>query len=642
MKKRIFLTSLLLCISMLLACFTACNTDSDNTGTQESNGSTVEPVVDTPPAEPLYIFKNKSTNFQIVYPHEATDDLTNAANRLFNRLSEYVNTAPAYGTDRELNASDQPQILIGDTNRAESAAARKMLKGSSYGIQIVNGNVVIVATREWMIHDAVNAFLNAMQYESNRSNGFLKGDLNVLHTYDGYTRDRWNLRFPAYEGGILVQTAYTNNFGYDSISAPNNSNYKEVLAYNTNKIEFQIYVQKLKAEGYTVTEVNNDDFIKSYWVEKNGSRMYIYLSVNAGEARFILDQNEAVRMEDFSYTYAKKTGDKTSLYLYGLHMDKKEGKNVGEKYNDGTTNLKASNCGQLFIIKLADNSVVIIDGGADNQMSKTAAEGLDAFLHEITGTPTGGKVKIACWLITHSHLDHFGGFARFLINYHAKYDLQRICFNFNYKDSNMPKLFDEHLDVYYPNLKYYRPHTGETIQLADVTLDILYTCEDNVDAKTGELIKEHFSWNNTYGIDQNNSSIVARITFDGKSFMLLGDIAGAAEDVIMRNYSAKSLKVDIMQVSHHGFNNVSDFVAAMNPSISLYPQSKVGAMKANNGSAYQVLKNVIQNTKGGESNLYYAGECTACVEVVNGELVVTTREVVSSDYNGRWTMFTPF
>ena len=206
----------------------------------------------------------------------------------------------------------------------------------------------------------------------------------------------------------------------------------------------------------------------------------------------------------------------------------------------------------------------------------------------------------------------------------------------------MPKLFDEHLDVYYPDLKYYRPHTGETIQLADVKLDILYTCEDNVDAKTGELVKELFTWNNTYGIDQNNSSMVARITFDGKSFMLLGDIFGAAEDVLMKNYSASSLKADIMQVSHHGFNNLPDLVAAINPSVSLYPQSKVGAMKANSGTAYQVLQNVIRNTKGGESNLYYAGECTACVEVVNGELQVTTSEVISSDYDGEWTIFTPF
>ncbi len=529
------------------------------------------------------------------------------------------------------------ETIYGNDNGLVTYTAQKL--GGKYVYGLVINNIPI----DQEVTLAVKTY-------AKDADGEYYGDAQTLIFKDGVLIYRsgmggvgWSLDFPRYEGGTLMKGYYGVNYGYESISAPNIKNYKQLCAYGTNEAEFNAYVQTLTEEGYTLTEVNNDAFIKSYWVEKDGMRMYMYLSVNAGEARFILDQNEAVSMEEFSYTYAKQTGDNTALYLYGLHMDKLEGKNVGEKYSNGTVNTTASNCGQMFIIKLADNSVVIIDGGADNQMSKEAAEGLDAFLHEITGTSQNEQVRIACWLITHSHIDHFGGFARFLINYHESYDLERICFNFNYIDSNMPTLFgDEYLGKYYPDLMYYRPHTGETIQLADVTLDILYTCEDNVDAETGELIKEHFTWNNTYGIDQNNSSMVARITFDGKSFMLLGDIYGAAEDVIMQNYSEESLKADIMQVAHHGFNNLPELVAAINPSVSLYPQSEVGAVKANSGTANTVLQNVIQNTEGGKDNLYFAGECTARVEVVDGALQVTISDVISADYDNAWTIFTPF
>ena len=454
------------------------------------------------------------------------------------------------------------------------------------------------------------------------------------------TREGWTLPFPPYMGGELGKLTYIWNLGYDTMTDFNPSDYSVVCASETNLEELEAYVAQLQNAGYTVKQVNDGAFIKSWRVFNADSEMYMYLSVNAGEVRFILDRNESVGSERFSYCYLKQEGERTALYLYGLHMDP-VGINVGEKFPDGTVNTKTCNCGQLLILKLADNSVVIIDGGDVTQMSKTAAEGLDRFLHRITDTPEGKTVRISAWIITHSHRDHFGGFARFLIHYHAGYELDRMCFSFNYRDSRLPRLIDEHLKVYYPNIKYYRPHTGESFTLADARFDVLYTYEDILDAKTGDQIPEQYPWGKV-GVEQNNSSLVLRITFDRIQFMLLGDIYFTAERILLQNYGAEYLRADVMQVAHHGLNDVWQIYQAISPAVTLYPQSSGGAAKAIWGNANNVLQHVIQYTRGGIDNIYFAGDCTACVEMTDGKLAVSTEAVVGADYDGKWDLFDPF
>lgn len=453
-------------------------------------------------------------------------------------------------------------------------------------------------------------------------------------------RTGWLLDFPAYTGGRIADHYVTDNYGYASSGIPDPNSYGMVLVSETDRAAFVAYADRLSSDGYTVEPSCDDGSILSYWVSQGTKRMYMYLSVRSGEARFITNQNDSTSVKDFSYHYSKETNDTTTLYLYGLHMDK-YGFNIGETYLEtdatkadgvvGQVNKKASNCGLLMILKLADNSVLLIDGGSFYQMSSSAAAELDRFLHEITGTPENGVVTIADWLITHHHGDHYDGITRFLNGYHEKYDLKRMSYNFCYgrSGSTFDQMVKEQLRVWYPNLMYYRPHTGESVTLADVRVDFLYTCEDQFSATEGLYASG----------DDNDTSLVAQITFDGKTFMLLADITVKAQGVIMKNYDPERLKSDVMQVAHHGFNGVYDLYRCINPSITLYPQSEIGAKR----KIKDVLKSVIENTVGGEANIYYQGNGTYGVRVVNGEVqVVDRRAVVGDDWDGNWGAFTPF
>ena len=67
----------------------------------------------------------------------------------------------------------------------------------------------------------------------------------------------------------------------------------------------------------------------------------------------------------------------------------------------------------IYVIKLCDDSLVMIDGGHIFQWNEEAEEGLWNFLKAITNTKDG-KVKIAAWYFTHAHDDHTDGCTKLL------------------------------------------------------------------------------------------------------------------------------------------------------------------------------------------------------------------------------------
>ena len=635
-KKMI---SFLLCASMLLApALSACSGDSDDIPTDTDS----ETVSNAPQStdDSKYLYSDRKMNYTVVYAADGNADVKKAAELLYNKLSNYVDDKSFFGTDSEIQNAELPEILIGSTNREVSKTVAAGLAENTYSVKKIDGQIVITADKPWMLTDAVEAFMEKIEFSKDRKTATLAEDIDVTYTYDGNTRDRWSIDLPVYEGGILAQSTYTSNFGPTTMSGTKPKDYKVIGAYNTNTEEFSAYVQKLTAAGCTLEQVANNESILSYWVTKGEIRMYMYLSKKVGEARFVLDKGDAVTEEKFSYVYEKQTGDTTALYQYGFMMSD-HGKNVLEYYTDKDgqklQNLETSNCGQLLIFKLADNSVMIIDGASHYMMPEKAMVGLNSFLHEITGTPDGEKVTVSNWMITHSHLDHFGGMARFLVNYHEQYDVKRLSFNFNYKDPNMLPFFEEYFNVWYPDAVFYRPHTGETLNIADITIDILYTYEDSISAETGSIIldKMPLTWGGNPAVDQNNSSITAKITFDGKTFLLTGDIALVARDVLLANYSAETLRSDILQVSHHGLNHLPELYATVNPSLALYSQKKEAIPNLNNGTQH-IYNSIVESTQGGADNIYFAGNCTAGISVgADGSLTVETRDIIGDIWDGK-------
>lgn len=178
-------------------------------------------------------------------------------------------------------------------------------------------------------------------------------------------------------------------------------------------------------------------------------------------------------------------------------------------------------------------------------------------LREVTGTPEGEKVRISCWFLTHRHGDHHTGFTRFLNQNQDQVVIERMLYNLRNTDSDIDRIRNL-VEQNNPNILYHKPHTGETIQLADVTFDVLHTIEDQVSTKTGTILTQ----------DYNNTCTILHIGFDGAKLMLTGDAALSVERMLIKTYSESELKSDILQVAHHGFNLLSKLYAATQAPIS--------------------------------------------------------------------------
>ncbi len=485
---------------------------------------------------------------------------------------------------------------------------------------------------------------------------------------------KWSISpFPTFPVGNLMEKEFTGTIGFHSVIS-NRDDYKMLMVTDVKASDMIAYADALSREGFEVIpHADNASTILSYWVQSGKNRMYMYYTASTGEARFIQDQNDAVPLEEFEYCYEKQESDNTTLYLYGLKMHPdgigapnqkyptlEEAPELYQTYPDmvdkaGRVENNYKNCGAMYVIKLADNSVMIIDGGEHRMMCVEQAVYLNHFLHKITGTPENKKVRISCWFLTHPDGDHFMGFIRFMNSFHSLYKVERVMFNVdiaNHGPNDLTRFYGpEGLQKWYPDVIYHRPHTGEIFRLADIEIKVMSTLEDLV--KSDTMAPQYHADGKPHLHDPNNTSVVLRLTIDGRTALITGDASGPASNIMLRNYEADGhaeLKVDILQIAHHGWDYLAPFFSTVKPKISMYNQSSGGAQRGCTGRALRVYRAVEEATEGGADNIYFSGDETVGFEVRDGAFEVVFRErAVGFAWDGSdggaealWDIWSPF
>ena len=369
---------------------------------------------------------------------------------------------------------------------------------------------------------------------------------------------------PAYEGGIPSEGVYVSGQGIDATQKMKNEDLMQLVS-ETNAEEFEKYVKKLENKGF-VREFRREadgNIFASY--VKEDVRVYAYYLYQRHETRVVRELTSvSSSLEDFGYVYEKQAGEQTVVYQYAMAM------------RDGT-HFKADGYydnGMLYIIKLADNSLMLIDGGRYQQFPESQCDNLMKMLREITGTKDGEKIRIAAWYVTHAHNDHYKGFIEFSKKYSANFDLRRVFFGLPSVHSDNATLAGgaseykeiiNAIDTYYNDdeVEFLRIHTGQVFNLADMTVEVIYTHEDAVDAETAK------SPINNY----NNSSSVIKINVDGKSIMFMGDAVEGAMSYITMTWKGETLRSDGIQLAHHVLNDLSILYHIVKAPVLLVPQS---------------------------------------------------------------------
>ena len=209
--------------------------------------------------------------------------------------------------------------------------------------------------------------------------------------------------------------------------------------------------------------------------------------------------------------------------------------------------------GMSYVVRLADGSFIIVDGGHNNPVS---VQNLYNILKE--QAPDPNNIVIAAWFISHDHEDHTGIFNTFLGNYKDVITIERFIYNFPGKDLGNNSNVDRSLRT-----KIIKAHPGQEFNIRNAKITMLYTMD------------VYFKDSTVANWDTNNASIVWKMEMNGKTFLSMGDYSESG-DTLLKLYSAETLHVDVLQLAHHGISGTSANVyTTINPDYAFWPVSNL-------------------------------------------------------------------
>ena len=519
------------------------------------------------------------------------------------------------------------EILIGDTTREESIAASQELLGNAeneFAIKLFdNGKIAIVASNDESLQTAIDYFTSTFITENSTDELTLEQGYTYYEKLPDTPKTVWSFSdIPAYESGVLAKATYDIGPNY---SLSGSSSGKMQIITETSAEEFNAYLELLKTEGFTehVKTENNGNIYVQFKRPKGNTVVYVYFHEAFSEVRVIDDR--ASRPEE-TFEYECEDGPIT-YYQYGMMHDPRGA-------GGGNTSFgKYGNNGAFDIIKLADNKLILIDGGGDYQVTTESTDAMINFLYEITGLDreAGDKITVALWYHTHAHGDHYQ-FMKKITETPAFLDcfvFERVMHNIAASGvmacgSDLPKISSK-LKSTFPGIKYIKIHTGQNIKLGNVTIDVLMTHEDAVDPITGKSII----------VDNNNVCPVLRITANNTSILYFGDWGGNDQSTAAKRneYSFMEnrlmsvnkvlveidgvsqstypmLDVDIVQTAHHAINSwMGNVYTKTSPMYAFFTQADVPYDMLYH-DCYRTIIKYLHSVGTPYENMYFAGKQT--------------------------------
>lgn len=187
-KTKIRFVSFILVLTMALSlCLLASCGGGDNGGDTTSDTTKPQETASSA-AEPLEIIRDGNLNFKIIISARADDSVLSLAALLTNNIKKWYGIECSYEFDSVTPTTDDAcEILIGDTDRPESAAAVEGLRSRDWAMQIYGKKLVLCGPNAKMTERAVNAFVDLVllsQYASGSGDVIMQPTDAGIHTAD--------------------------------------------------------------------------------------------------------------------------------------------------------------------------------------------------------------------------------------------------------------------------------------------------------------------------------------------------------------------------------------------------------------------------------------------------------------------------
>ena len=296
--------------------------------------------------------------------------------------------------------------------------------------------------------------------------------------------------------------------------------------------DFEDYCDEIAESGFELyAEKTLEDNVYKTYVNKRYVVTTIYTAYNSyGKVLVEPRVGTALPTKAEDNVYNPIAGVDTTITQVGLYYG-----SLADTYN-----------GMSYVVQLNDGSFIVVDGGF-------AYEGYADRLYSVLKkqAPDPDNIVIAAWIISHAHDDHVDVFESFFESYGDKVTVERFICNLpeagqlvdnwsNERDGNISytNKMREFLYTTLKDIPKVKAHPGQEFNIRNVKIDILYTIDI-------------YDYDNKKLDDFNNTSVVFKLTAEGKSMLFLGDYDDKA--YTMKNlYTASTLNSDIVQVAHHG------------------------------------------------------------------------------------------
>lgn len=345
---------------------------------------------------------------------------------------------------------------------------------------------------------------------------------------------------PEYSGGILKGT-------YESSGGTVIARYKWAA-----QRDFDSYTAALREAGFTVYDENEVDSNRFVTLYKDDTAVFL---------SWFTERDSLPGTGTLRVIAEPKGAEYPLTDPYEKHCDTLL---TGMK---GETVVAAEGMG--YIIRLADGSFCIIDGGMGDPDHVDSNKLMDILLAQ---KPEGsGKPVIAAWIFSHLHGDHIGVFNCFSLDHHDDVVIERLYYNFPKEEevaaSDSPYMLDDsiyrytqfkkNLEEFYPDVPVVKLHSGNRFAVRDASFETLYAYDD-LYPKT---IKDG---------GMNECSLLLKMTVGGQSVLWTGDFAFDAAKLVLKEYDG-ALASDVLQLAHHGMNGTKELYAKVDPTYALLP-----------------------------------------------------------------------
>ena len=337
---------------------------------------------------------------------------------------------------------------------------------------------------------------------------------------------------------------------------------KMSIAKDTTAADYKEYLKKLEESGFTfyadnkignnlyATYINSDHIVNVMFIEA------------FAQTRAIVDERETFALPGLAHENKYEDNGKNALILL----------------SDGAVGWP----GRMgYAYKLADGSFFLIDGGYTEigPHGNSSADCIIAMLEKYADDPD--NIKIAAWLITHIHEDHFGGLLdmSFSDELRKKITIEKLIYN-EPSDTEMiahtngsthlldwAKHFDAAVERWAPK-QLIKAHPGQVFYLRNLTMTV-YSSQDLLLGAKNSLTGKYI----TSLPEHNETSVVTKIEFMGKTALYLEDSGICAHRDVFDPVYNTELQADILQVAHHGYGNTGgNFIYKyIEPSMVFWP-----------------------------------------------------------------------